>query len=433
MSIQATASRASLSSPSRVAAVRSQTLLVLVVALVLRLCDLYIVTTRFPVKWLYGRGIEMGLLAASLLRGEGLSSPFGPPTGPTAFIAPGYPLLTAAIFRLFGMYSRASSVVIISLQIAAGLLTVWLVMHLARALFHQRAAVVAGLIWSCSLPLVMVPTIFWDTAFAIALVTGMAALVLRLRTRCSPVQWVFLGAYCALAGLINPALLLVLGAMVLWLAWQHRTSRVLWAAVAFALLFSPWPIRNARVFHAFIPLRTTVGFELWMGNRPGASGFLDEDQFPMYNPAELADYIRRGELGYTRHKSDLAREFILEHPQTFLRMTAMRVLRFWTGTGSKGGSAVFGCYATFTSLVGFAGLWLLFRRRATSTAVLFTLPLLLFPLPYYITHAEFRYRLVIDPLLTVLASGALAALYRRVRQGHTSRAAALVAETANAA
>jgi hypothetical protein len=25
-------------------------------------------------------------------------------------------------------------------------------------------------------------------------------------------------------------------------------------------------------------------------------------------------------------------------------------------------------------------------------------------LPYYITHAEFRYRLVIDPLLTILAA-----------------------------
>jgi hypothetical protein len=28
-------------------------------------------------------------------------------------------------------------------------------------------------------------------------------------------------------------------------------------------------------------------------------------------------------------------------------------------------------------------------------------------LPYYITHAEFRYRLVIDPLLTILAAYAV--------------------------
>jgi hypothetical protein len=40
-------------------------------------------------------------------------------------------------------------------------------------------------------------------------------------------------------------------------------------------------------------------------------------------------------------------------------------------------------------------------------ADLMALPLLLFPLPYYITHAEFRYRLNIDPLLTILAAYAV--------------------------
>jgi hypothetical protein len=38
------------------------------------------------------------------------------------------------------------------------------------------------------------------------------------------------------------------------------------------------------------------------------------------------------------------------------------------------------------------------------------LPLLLFPPPYYITHAEFRYRLNIDPLLTILAAYAVTQL-----------------------
>jgi hypothetical protein len=53
------------------------------------------------------------------------------------------------------------------------------------------------------------------------------------------------------------------------------------------------------------------------------------------------------------------------------------------------------------------GIWRLWQRRRFNVAVLFLLPLLLFPLPYYITHAEFRYRLVVDPLLTVLAAYAV--------------------------
>ena len=53
------------------------------------------------------------------------------------------------------------------------------------------------------------------------------------------------------------------------------------------------------------------------------------------------------------------------------------------------------------------GMWRLVRERRFRVAVLFLLPLMVFPLPYYITHAEFRYRLVVDPLLTILAGYAV--------------------------
>ena len=49
------------------------------------------------------------------------------------------------------------------------------------------------------------------------------------------------------------------------------------------------------------PLRTTVGFELWMGNRPGANGYLDESVFPTFNEQELNDYARTGEVAYCVH------------------------------------------------------------------------------------------------------------------------------------
>jgi hypothetical protein len=56
------------------------------------------------------------------------------------------------------------------------------------------------------------------------------------------------------------------------------------------------------------------------------------------------------------------------------------------------------------------GIWRLGRKRRFGLATLFLLPLILFPLPYYITHAEFRYRLVVDPLLTILAAYAVSKL-----------------------
>jgi hypothetical protein len=46
------------------------------------------------------------------------------------------------------------------------------------------------------------------------------------------------------------------------------------------------------------------------------------------------------------------------------------------------------------------------------------LPLLLFPVPYYVTHAEFRYRLNIDPLLTVVAAYAVTLLASRLNRSN---------------
>ena len=399
---------------------RRQTLAVLALAAFLRLLVLAEVLLGYPTQWFFQRGIEMGLLAHSMLAGLGLSSPFGGSTGPTAFIAPGYPLLIAAAFRLLGDETRLAAVVIMTAQLVVGVLTIWLLMYLARSLFDQRTALVAGLIWSCSLPLLWIPTIFWDTSLSIGLLVGLLALVLRVRNYVSPWVWLFLGAYCAVTALINPALLPALAGILLWLAWHTRSSSrtyALLAALSFGIVFAPWPLRNARVFHAFVPLRTTVGFELWMGNREGASGYLEEGLFPMYNQTELAEYRRLGEIGYTTHKSGLARQYIESHPARFLRLTGIRVLRFWAGTGTKGGSLAFALHASATSAFGLAGLLLLWRRRSQALTILFAVPLLLFPLPYYCTHAEFRYRLVLDPLLTLLTSYFVVAALRKETRG----------------
>jgi len=389
------------------AASKRTTWTVLVIAFLLRGLVILQVLFHYPSGWLYTRGNEMGFLAKSLLAGQGLSSPFGVPTGPTAFIAPVYPIFIAGIFKLFGIDSVASAVVTLLSQTAAALITIWLIMRIAGKLFNTRAALIAGLIWACAPPLLFIPTIFWDTSFALCALTGLVALVLELRPNPSKLAWLGLGAFCGFIALLNSAMVFIAIALLLWLAAQSprdARSRCLLAACTFVVVFSPWPIRNARVFHAFIPLRTTVGEELWMGNHPNSNGFLDESLFPTYNAAELAQYNQLGELAFTRNKSALAMNYIRQNPGTFIALSTRRVIRYWTGTGTQNGSALFAIYATFTTIFGLTGLWRLMRSRQYALAACFAIPFLLFPLPYYITHAEFRYRLLIDPLLTILAA-----------------------------
>jgi 4-amino-4-deoxy-L-arabinose transferase-like glycosyltransferase len=284
---------------------------------------------------------------------------------------------------------------------------------LARKLFSERVALVAGVFWAVSPPLLYLPTIFWETSFSICLLMGLIAVALWVRERPSLARWMVSGAYGGLIALVNPALLLTLIAVAIGTAvvcWQRKTLRLRDACLGmlmFVLVFCAWPIRNARVFHAFIPLRTTVGFELWMGNHAGSSGFLDESLFPAYNKQELAAYESQGEVAYTNGKSALAKSYIEAHPGTFLALSARRFSRFWLGSGTQGGSPLFIAHAVLTTGFGLWGLWLLLRERRWSVGLLLATPLLFFPIPYYIAHAEFRYRIVIDALLTLLGAYAV--------------------------
>jgi hypothetical protein len=428
--------------------------IILGVALLGRLLVLMDVATTHPHNWLFSHPYEMGLLANSLLHGHGFSSPFGVPTGPTALVAPGYPTLIAAVFFLFGTDTFASEIAIIVLQIVVGLITIGLIMRISRELLDDRTAILAGAFWALSIPLLWIPAIFWETSLSACALPAMILLALRCRRRPTIASWLLLGSSAAIAALINPALLPTLLAIMGWTAWQTRriaraaplernqswdmqgqdirvafssrkshlpcSSRGHWNSgsalvglLALLLLFAPWPIRNACRFHAFVPLRSTAGFELWMGNRPGATGFLDESLFPMYNHAELASYVAKGEIAYTSDKSAQAWQYIRAHPAIFLRLSLRRCFRFWSGTGNLDSPRIDELHALLTSILGFAGVAFLYRNRMKAFAVLMALPLLLFPLPYYITHAEFRYRLNIDPLLTLLAAYAVTQLATR--------------------
>ncbi len=382
--------------------------LIFFAASAMRMLAMWSYIATHPRNWFFGHPYEMGVLANSVIHGLGYSSPFGGSTGPTALIAPGYPTLIAAVFLAFGSFTFASTLVIIGFHILVNLVTIWLMMHFAGERFGSRSATIAGALWAVSLPLLWVPAIFWESSISQCSLIGI--IVLAARRDSTKAAWILLGTCCGVATLINPALLLSLLAVMIWAAYQTRrfskTAPAL-GLLALLLVFAPWPIRNAYQFHAFIPLRSTVGFELYMGNRPGSTGREDDSLSPMFNKRELASYVAMGEVAYMHDKSAEAWRYIRAHPGVFLNLSLRRAYRFWAGTGNAGASPVYELHALLTTVLGGGGLILLYLRRRRALATLMALPLLLFPLPYYITHAEYRYRLNIDPILTVLAAYAV--------------------------
>ena len=85
----------------------------------------------------FGFGWEMGRIAAAIASGRGFSDPFGPPTGPTAWEPPLYPYLTASVFHFFGIYSRPSAFVLLTINSVFSSLTCIPIFLVARRIFSD--------------------------------------------------------------------------------------------------------------------------------------------------------------------------------------------------------------------------------------------------------------------------------------------------------
>jgi hypothetical protein len=353
-----------------------------------------------PITSITSWNYEDVFIAVSLIHGGGYSSPFHFPSGPTALLAPGYPLLIAAVIRFTGT-GRLAVFAMIGLQIFFSILIIPLIMWMTRRYFGTRAANLAGFIYAISEPMLVLPLYIWDTCLSALLL--MAAIALASRPRWKT-QWYSLasGAGCAIATLVNPTLLPSLAAVFGWSAWRSRIVPWL-AALTFLIVLSPWPIRNLRVMHSFIPFRSTINYELWEGNHPGADGNVPNDASPLMSPRERELFLANGEVGYMRLKGSLTRAYISTHKIEFVKLSMKRVVRFWSGDSDSPGPMT-----AILSLLAFSGLILAWRQRRT--IALLILPIAIYPLPFYITHPNARYQFVIDPLLAIFAGYACESL-----------------------
>lgn len=73
-------------------------------AALLRIAWVWTAISHVGVKKIF-EGYEVGFVGASLAAGHGFSSPYGVPSGPTAWNAPIYPLIVSVAFRCFGIAS----------------------------------------------------------------------------------------------------------------------------------------------------------------------------------------------------------------------------------------------------------------------------------------------------------------------------------------
>ena len=377
-----------------------------------------------------------GNVARSIVAGRGFGNSFVSDQ-PGASTPPIFPYIVAIFFRLFGVYNANSIFAIHVFNCVINSLACIPIFLVGRRSFGPRTGLWAAWAW------VFFP---YGIYFAAAWAWGTHLLLLGLlwllyfaqEMEVSPRigLWAGFGLLAGLTALDEPSVLIVipfllaLAALRLALAGKRWLLPGMVASVTLAAVISPWMIREALVFHKFIPIRGNMGLELWLGNNGHNLRWVSDDLNPLNNQTELAEYNSIGEVAYMDQKERQAKEYIHDHPSWYAWMCMRRAVYLWTGYWSFDPAYLAEesmdpaniPFATCMTLLGLAGLFLSWREMPFE-AIRYGGVLFLYPLTYYLSHPEPYYMRALDPLLVILGCYAIFVWRKRVRERAAVKAA----------
>src|SRR6266436_3264706 len=392
--------------------VRTSFFWITIIAFALRLGFILIAHTyRFkPDQNNFSFGYEMGRIGRAIAIGRGFADPFDSPTGATAWEPPLYPYLIAGVFKLTGVYTSASALILLSLNSIFSALTCIPIFLIARRCFSERVAGWTAWGWAL-LPTVMYWSTrwVWETSLAALLLAVIFWLTLKLEELDGARIWIAFGLLWGVAALTNTSLLAFLPASGLWPCYRRwkkgKTSLtgVLLATLFFSATIAPWLVRNYQTFGKFIFIRSNFGAELRLGNGPGADGTWMVYLHPTQNVLAMRRYQELGETAYVAERKREAMQFIREDYGRFAWISLKRFIYYWAGRPRASGFPGLADNSLFlaSSVLAFWGLGRALRKRQPG-AWLFLWLVLLYPAAYYFVFPHARYRHPIEPELGIL-------------------------------
>jgi len=362
----------------------------------------------------------MPAIAHSIAIGHGFASPYLVETGPTALVAPVYPYLLSILFRLFGSYSRAAGVIALGFNVAFSTLTLIPLFFLTKRLFNKRVALVTIWAWAI-LPIAgYTDALFiWTTSLYTLALTTFLAITLSLEGNGNDFHtiWILYGALASFMIILEPVSLTVIGLSYLWLLYQRIPRRTLVLIIATtSLMPSIWMVRNYLVFDQLVFIRSNLGLELSLGIINNELAGESPTSLPNRNPEELEKYRHMGELGYMKYRLEDAIGWIKEYPVEYGVSVVKRVVAFWTGYRVSQLYLFYGRFELakrlFFALPAVGAFLCLFFLRDRTFPLIFAI-LLVYPVVYFGTHVELRFRLPIEPLLIGLTVGGIFTIYEQ--------------------
>jgi hypothetical protein len=393
---------------------------------------------------LFGDPVDYQRHAVSIASGHGYPpTEIASPRTPSAFRPPAYPYVLGGLYAVVGVHLLAARL----LSALLGVLTVALMAYLGRAIWDQRVGLVAAGVTAMFLPLATLDTTLLSESLFLPIELALAWCLLMCVRDSRRLRWVLLsGLLCGLAALTRvvgdlwliPAIFVVITSAARPQALRRSAALI----AVFVATLAPWTIRNAVVFHAFVPVSTEGGYTV-AGKYNSATAKPDGLEavwrvpftVPSLN-ASLAQLYRRpggvNEAQLDKTLRDDALDYITAHPHILRASVLLDTLRLF----DLGKAHTFVTSISYREL-GLPG-WL--QRPVTLSAQLITALALLALLARLLRRMPFplgptwlwllpllaalvtvpfggnpRKRLPLDPFLILLASLTICTLFERVR------------------
>lgn len=335
------------------------------------------------------------------------------------FYPPLYPYFIAILQRILGSLTAVAWV-----QAAVGALLVPAVGRAGRLAFSSRTALVAAALVAFYPDFVWFSVHFWSETLFVVLLWWALERVLRADVSASAGAAALGGILWGLATLTRELTLYLAPVAFLWLLrgdvrpFAFRASPAFRRAGAFALglvlTVLPWTIRNAVVYHAFIPVSTMGASNLWQGNVPlthlAVHAALGAESDPVERDRlarRLAwEAIRARQPGWIVEKlGEQMPEFWKAGSEILDHVLSRLPCRAWSaGQRMTLEVAVVGPYLVVLAL----GLVGVARSRPGPGAILLLVVLAVWNLAHVVAYATTRFRLPVLPVVFLFASVAVA-------------------------
>jgi 4-amino-4-deoxy-L-arabinose transferase-like glycosyltransferase len=270
-------------------------------------------------------------LAIGLAEGRGYVNTAGQKT---AWRPPGYPLFLGSIYWFTGPRVSVAAFV----QIVIGALTVLILVLFGVFVIGWREALIAGFVAAVYPGLVWLPRLLLSENLSL-LFLAITLLAAALYLKTTRIWWLavvgFVGGINALVRGGNIMLLFVLCAALLVVALRKRSATprqvalgFLLAFAAFAVVLTPWTVRNYRVFHSFVPVATQEGLTLYASYwPPQKNGRLVWGTLPGVEDPQVATAAQLGdEVSASRYLGSVTRQRLLDNPGYFFRLIPAKMI-----------------------------------------------------------------------------------------------------------